>query len=468
MPPSEKPYYADGYEKYLAEFIGTFLLVVTVGCNILTTPEGTAAHWAITSIACVLMVSIYALGGVSGAHFNPAVSVSLTLAGKMPFGEAVVYTVIQIIAGVLAGTGFHALLSDHGQAPITVGPNKPFTWVEAMIVEVLYTCMLCLVVLNVVTSKKHRGNEFYGLAIGFVMIAGGYAGGQISGGAFNPAIAMGIDISSGAFNRNQSHFLVTESILYVTYELLGAALAALLFRLVRPDEYIDPDEEGYDREYSLSTVLTAEFIGTFYLCLTVGLCVLCQSPATAWAAAAALMSMIFALGNVSGAHFNPAVTLAIVLRGGGLFPADRAGPFMVVQLFASIVAALVCKAARLGGTYGFGPALNSSNPYGWGAISIAEVVYTFVLCFVVLSVCTGDSPLKEYYGLAIGSCVTAGGFAIGAVSGGALNPALAFGTTIVHLCSGGVLMNGLAFCSLEFLGSALAATAFRVMYNKDV
>jgi aquaporin Z len=382
----------------------------------------------------------------------------------MPFGEVVVYICVQLLSGVLAGMLFHAFLSGHGQAPITIGPNLPFTWVEAFIVEALYTCMLCFVSLNVVTAKKHRGNEFYGLAIGFSMVAGGYACGQISGGAFNPAIAVGIDMSAGAFDRNLS--FMTESFLYLIYELLGAALAAFLFRLVRPDEYIDGVDEGY-REYSLSTVLIAEFIGTFYLCLTVGLCVLCKCPATAWAAASALMSMIFAVGNVSGAHFNPAVSLALVLRSGGVFPADRAGPYMLVQLCASVVAALVCKAARLGGTYGFGPSLNSSNPYGWGAISIAEVVYTFVLCFVVLFVCTGDYPLKEYYGLAIGSCVTAGGFAIGSVSGGALNPALAFGTTIVHLCNDGVLMNGLAFCSLEFLGSALAATAFRVTYSKE-
>lgn len=465
MPSTHQAYYKDeGYQKYLAECIGTFLLVFTVGCEILASPEKAAAHWAITAIACVLMVLIYALGGVSGAHFNPAVSCALGLAGKMPFGEVVVYMLCQILSGVVAGMCFHAMLAGHGQAPITIGPNLPFTWVESMIVEVLYTCMLCFVFLNVVTAKKHRGNEFYGLAIGFVVIAGGYACGQISGGALNPAIAVGIDISAGAFNSKQP--FITESILYTIYELLGALLAAFLFRLVRPDEYIDPDEEGY-REYSLTTVLTSEFIGTFYLCLTVGLCVLCKHPATAWAVAAALMSMIFSLGNVSGAHFNPAVTLAFVLRGGGVFPAERAGAFMAVQLFASIVAALVCKVAHLGGTYGFGPALNSSNPYGWGAISVAEVVYTFILCFVVLYVCTGDSPLKEYYGLAIGSCVTAGGFAIGSVSGGALNPALAFGTTIVHLCSGGVLMNGLAFCSLEFLGSAIAATAFKATYSKD-
>eukprot|EP00746_Dinoflagellata_sp_MGD_P010517 gnl/MRDRNA2_/MRDRNA2_121739_c0_seq1.p1 gnl/MRDRNA2_/MRDRNA2_121739_c0~~gnl/MRDRNA2_/MRDRNA2_121739_c0_seq1.p1 ORF type:complete len:512 (+),score=71.48 gnl/MRDRNA2_/MRDRNA2_121739_c0_seq1:130-1536(+) len=467
MPPisSENTYYyAEGYQKYLAEFMGTFLLVMTVGTLVLTTPEGTAAHWAITSIACVLMVLTYALGAVSGAHFNPAVSAALGLAGKMPFGEVVVYTCVQFLSSVLAGICFHAFLSGHGQAPITVGPNLPFTWVEALIVEVLYTCMLCFVFLNVVTATKHRGNEFYGLAIGFVMVAGGYASGQISGGALNPAVALGIDVSAGAFNHTQA--VISESILYLIYEFLGAALAAFLFRLVRPDEYVDPADEGY-REYGLSTVLLAEFIGTFFLCLTVGLCVLCKSPATAWAAAAALMAMIFALGNVSGAHFNPAVTLALVLRSGGVFPAERAGPYMIVQLCASVVAALVCKAARLGGTYGFGPTLNSANPYGWGAISIAEVVYTFVLCFVVLYVCTGESPLKQYYGLAIGSCVTAGGFAIGSVSGGALNPALAFGTTIVHLCNDGVLMNGLAFCSLEFLGSALAATAFRATYSKD-
>merc|ERR1719160_861921 len=188
-----------------------------------------------------------------------------------------------------------------------------------------------------------------------------------------------------------------------------------------------------------------------------------MSPATPWSAAAALMCMIFSLGNVSGANFNPAVTLALVLRGGGIMPAARAAPYMLVQLLGSIFAAIVVRITHHNGTYGFGP--GPKAVFGWGPIAAAEIAFTFVLCFVVLCVCTTDTPLKQFYGLAIGSCVTVGGFAVGAVSGGALNPAVALGATMLHLGHGGKIVNGLSFAALELLGGALAAVAFRATHN---
>jgi len=437
-------------QKYIAEFIGTYLLVFTVGCNVLTSPAQTAGNWAATSIACVLMVAIYALGGVSGANFNPAVSVSLGLQGKLDWKTVGGYSIVQILAGIIAGFSFRGAFGGHGQKPFLLGPGEGFTWFQVMIVETLYTCMLCFVVLNVATARKNRGNEFSALAIGFVIVAGGYAAGGVSGGAFNPAVAFGIEVSSGTFGW---------SCLYLIYELLGAALASALFHAVRPDDN-GQAQDGDDFVYQLPTMLLAEFIGTFYLCLTVGLCVLGKSPATPWSAAAALMSMIFSLGNVSGAHFNPAVTLALVLRGGGVFQPARAAPYMLVQLVGSIAAALVVKLVHHGGTYGFGPGPKAT--FGWAAIASAEIKFTFVLCFVVLCVCTRvEQPLKEFYGLAIGSCVTAGGFAIGAVSGGSLNPAVALGATLVHMPNGGSIVNGLSYAALELLGGALAAVAFR-------
>merc|ERR1719378_1421538 len=128
-----------------------------------------------------------------------------------------------------------------------------------MLAEILYTFMLCFVVLNVAAAKKNNPepnkNQFYGLAIGFVIVAGGYAAGNISGGAFNPAVALGIDISS----KGLGYY----GWMYTLFEFLGAALAAGYFRLVRPDEF------GSSFEYSLGTKLASEFIGTFYLVLTV-------------------------------------------------------------------------------------------------------------------------------------------------------------------------------------------------------
>merc|ERR1719281_696612 len=208
--------------KYLSEFIGTFMLVFTVGCNVLTG----SPVWAATSIACVLMVSVYALAGVSGANFNPAVSVALGLSNKLPWTEVGMYCAVQIVAGIVAGLSYGALFFK----VFNLEPQADFGWWEAMLAEVLYTFMLCFVVLNVATARKNEGNQFYGLAIGFVIIAGGYAAGGISGGAFNPAVALGIDVSSAGLGFGWGFA-------YTGYELLGSALAAGAFRIVRPDEF---------------------------------------------------------------------------------------------------------------------------------------------------------------------------------------------------------------------------------------
>eukprot|EP00971_Amphidinium_carterae_P190579 3782248-Amphidinium_carterae.1 len=93
-----------------------------------------------------------------------------------------------------------------------------------------YTFMLCFVVLNTAASKVHAGmNQFYGLAIGFVIIAGAYSAGSMSMGAFNPAVAFGVDISSAGKG-------VKYSFLYAAFELLGAGIASGLFVLCRPEE----------------------------------------------------------------------------------------------------------------------------------------------------------------------------------------------------------------------------------------
>lgn len=439
--------------KYIAEFIGTFLLTFTVGCNTLATPQITGANWSPTSIACVLMVAIYALAPTSGGHFNPAVSCALGFAGKAgSWAEIFPYCAVQILGAVCAGLCYNVVLAGHGQKPFTLGPQVGFGWTETMLVEVLYTCMLCFVVLNVATTRTSAGKEFYGLAIGFVIVAAGYAAGGISGGAFNPAVSIGIDFAGRATSFGWC-------LGYSCFQILGALLAAILFRAVRPEEY------GQE-EYTVHTPKVkalSEFIGTFYLCFTVGLCVLGKSPATAWSAAAALMCMIYSLGSVSGANFNPAVTLAIYLR--GLHNLRDVLWYMAAQLLASVVAALLCICAYHK-TYGFGPG-DAKAGYGWKGVASAEVTFTFVLCFVVLSVCTVQSnTLQHMYGLAIGSCVTAGGLAIGAVSGGALNPAVALGATIVDGTQGGAkLTDGLAFAALECLGGALAAFAFKAVHG---
>jgi aquaporin Z len=435
--------YKPAWTRYLCEFLGTFLLVFTVGCNVLA---GNST-WAVTSIASVLMVSIYAMGSVSGAHFNPAVTTAITLCGKMDsWLEALIYMVVQLAGGILAGLCYLVIFGKS----FNLAPGEGFGWASAMTVEILYTFMLCFVVLNVACPAMSNGNEYYGLAIGFVIVAAGYAAGGISGGAFNPAVAFGVDVSSAGLGFGWCFA-------YMSYELTGAALAALCFAVVHPEEFLNAD--GVPRRVNETVKkLTAEFIGTYFLVLTVGLNVLGGSPAAAWSIAASLMCMIYAVGNVSGAHFNPAVTFAILLSGRKKIPGGimEAAGYMFVQIVAGILAGGTYS-LLMGTSFGLGP----GPKYNWIAVALAEIIFTFILCFVVLNVATvASSPAKDMVGLAIGMCVTVGGYAIGAISGGSLNPAVSFGIDTAHAVHGNFWSNCLLYSGCEFIGAGLATLFF--------
>merc|ERR1719343_315762 len=129
---------------------------------------------------------------------------------------------------------------------------------------------------------------------------------------------------------------------------MGAALAAVLFKVGRPADF--------DGEKSIATELVSEFLGTYMLVLTVGLNVLGKSKAGAFSIAASLTSMIYALGDVSGAHFNPAVTVAILASGRcpDLTPA-KAGSFIGAQIAAGIAAAFTYAFIYQGATFALGP-----------------------------------------------------------------------------------------------------------------
>jgi len=430
--------------KCTAEFVGTFLLIFTVGCNVL----GGSATWAGVSIAFVLMVCIYALGGISGANFNPAVSVTLGISRAMggpglDWKTVVIFAGVQTAAGIAAAICYSLLF---GQS-FNLAPAKGFSWYHAGLCELLYTFMLTFVVMNVAAAKKNVGekNQYYGMAIAFTVVAGAYGAGAVSGGCFNPAVALGIDVSSAGRGFGWS-------IAYVIFELLGAAMAAALFKVVRP--------EDFGGEKSQVTELVSEFLGTYMLVLTVGLNVLGSSKAAAFSIAAGLTSMIYALGDVSGAHFNPAVTVAILASGRcpELTPA-KAGTYAGVQIAGGIAAALTYAFIYQGATFGLGPVGSST----WAGVSVAEIVYTFVLCFVVLCVAVSErTKASHLFGLAIGSCVTVGGFAIGGISGGSLNPAVSFGIAAANILSGGVFYKAFIYSALELIGAAAAAGVFMI------
>jgi aquaporin Z len=427
-----------------SEFIGTYLLVLTVGCNVL----GGSGTWAALSIASVLMVSIYALGSVSGANFNPAVSLALLLNGTFSPGKACVYMLTQVVGGLCAGATYLWL---HGKA-FNLEPGPGFTWQGAAVAEIAYTFMLCFVVLRAAVSESNpANNEYFGLAIGFVIVAGGYAAGWISGGAFNPAVAIGIDVASAGMG-------VKYCLPYAAFEFIGAALAVGANNMVEKNSPLGAS----------GSKMLSEFLGTFMLVLTVGLNVTGGSPAPALSIGASLMCMIYALGGVSGAHFNPAVTMA--LTAAGKSPVGDVAPYMVSQIAGGICAALVYTF-----TTGSAVPLAPGKGFGMGAAAFAEIMYTFVLCFVVLNVATltgtggmtSGAKSSQIYGLAIGFCIVVGGYAIGGVSGGSLNPAVSIALDTTNAMKGGSWMNCLLYSAFEFVGAGLAAGAFMVVRDEE-
>jgi aquaporin Z len=206
--------------KYAVEFIGTFFLVATIGLVLL--PPGEAGPFAPLAIGSVLMVMVYAGGHVSGAHYNPAVTLAVYLRGKCTLNDAIGYWIVQVVAGVVAAGVVLSI-----EARPAAAPELPDI-LRALLAEFLYTFALCFVVLNVATAQATSGNSFYGLAIGFTVMVGAYAVGPISGAAFNPAVAIGIILMRLSAASNIWIYLVGA--------LAGGAAAAYAFRAINPED----------------------------------------------------------------------------------------------------------------------------------------------------------------------------------------------------------------------------------------
>lgn len=169
--------------KYIYEFIGTFFLVFTVAMTVFSPATSLVAPFA---IAAALAMMVYAGGHVSGGHYNPAVSLSVYLRGKLSSKDLFFYFLVQFLAAlVAAGVTFFL----KGAAPVVIIDINP---ISALLVEFLFTFALCFVVLNVATAKESKGNSYFGLAIGLVILVGAYVVGPLSGAVFNPAVALAL------------------------------------------------------------------------------------------------------------------------------------------------------------------------------------------------------------------------------------------------------------------------------------
>lgn len=202
----------------VAEAIGTFLFTFAIIGAVNSGSELTPL-----AIGLALMVLVYATGHISGAHLNPAVSVGAWLRGAIDLTGMLTYVGAQLVGAALAGAVSFAIWPAGEATAIQTGP--------AFLVEALWTFVLVYVVLNVATSKDHPNNSFYGLAIGATVFVGAVAVGGISGGGFNPAVALGLSITG--------QFAWGAYWLYLVAPIVGGALAAFAFRLLNSDDTIE-------------------------------------------------------------------------------------------------------------------------------------------------------------------------------------------------------------------------------------
>jgi aquaporin Z len=214
------PPWATEIRKYAVEAIGSFFLTLVVVVSVLS-------HSAFTPLAAgaMLMVMIYAGGHISGGHYNPAVTMAALVRGRIGGVEAVGYWIAQVVGGVVAGWIGRAVVNPPAVATLTLTGH---TEAAAAVAELLLTFALCYVMLNVATSKDQPGNGFFGLAIGFTVAAGAFAVGGISGGVFNPAVALG-GATAGAFAWSTIW-------VYLLVQLGAGVAAGLAFLALNPGD----------------------------------------------------------------------------------------------------------------------------------------------------------------------------------------------------------------------------------------
>eukprot|EP01128_Nolandella_sp_AFSM9_P005237 TRINITY_DN2504_c0_g1_i1.p1 TRINITY_DN2504_c0_g1~~TRINITY_DN2504_c0_g1_i1.p1 ORF type:complete len:266 (-),score=22.11 TRINITY_DN2504_c0_g1_i1:56-853(-) len=208
---------------YAIEFLGTLVLVLAI------TTSGDAVL-APLGIGFTLMILVFWGGHISGGMYNVAVSVGVLLAGrgKLAPGRAGVYILVQLLGG-LCGAFLGLYLTGNVSYP---GSLPSFG--KILVAEGIWTFTLLSVILNVATVEANDGNSYYGLAIGGTVVAGAVIMGPISGGIFNPAVAVGLffaDLASGGHPKWQ--LLLID----IGAELAGAAAAALFFRMTNAKEY---------------------------------------------------------------------------------------------------------------------------------------------------------------------------------------------------------------------------------------
>lgn len=421
------------------------------------------------------MVQVYAFGHVSGAHFNPAISLTFACLGNLPFIRMLMYWAVQILGGIVG-----ALIADAVAGP---GPIQPFTplsklpdpALSALFGEILYTMALCIVVASVATAHADEPNSHYALAIGFTLLSAVSSIGSVSGACLNPAVGTAVDFV--ALSTTPPTF----TWVYWVGPLVGALGAAGIFtglkRAVAMDLEVANDDALLE-DGSLASlagrlplrVVVFEFLGTFFLTLTAGL------GAQPLAVGAILTAFIFASEGFCGGDFNPAVTIGALIRLGVLRQEMwKCLAIVLTQTTAGIMAGFACLAIK----HEVGWPHPDGSVGTFGAF-VYELLWTALLVTVVLNTTTPTMPastgVAELYktrssthGIAIGMTLTVGIIGAGmqgAGSGGVFNPAVGTGLSLASLAGDGEDASATwIYWLAPVIGGIMAAGMFKILHS---
>lgn len=452
-------------QSLLCEFVGTFFLVLTI---VLSggrgSPDPTAASRAYIAIGLTLGGMIYAFDHISGANFNPAVTLAFVLTRRMKIMTAILYVLVQTLGGICGALMAYAIAN-----PSTIQPFAPSGTVTnpaaaAFGVEALYTFALVLVQQNAAAEKNAREpNSYFGLAVSFTVLAGAKAVGPISGGCFNPVVGTALDFAALLSNGSSMNYIWV----YWAGPLLGACAGAFV------KVYMNLPSHAEAEGLPIVVPLT-EFLGTFFLVLTAAL------TADGLAVGAMLLAMVYMGDHVCGADYNPAVTVGVAIRMGVSW---REYWKVAVTLAAQFVGGIVGAFAA----YGLAGRVNFPNVDGLHGLAGAATFEMFWTALLVYTVCAVMTPVsaeepgsmeerkghsRSYQGLAIGFVLAGGIYCAGKYgggSGGVFNPALGSAITMVDsLLQGGNPANLWVYWVGPFAGSILGAGLFTLMhYHQD-
>ena len=410
--------------------MGTAFLVIVTR---LTSKADTEQRFM--ALGMTLASLIYAFDHVSGAQFNPAVTLGMVVSRNMRPLTGLLYALAQTLGAVAGGLFSHAIASQSDFVNVLPSPTG-----AGWAVEFLYTFALILVQQNAGAEKNAREpNSYFGIAVAFTVLAGSCATFPISGGCFNPAIGTGVEFAA-LFNPTNPGGL-QNLWLYWSAPAAGA-LAASGVKWYQ-------NLPLHRRAEELPAVIPlTECIGTFFIVLTASLT--STQPMAPMAIGAMLLAMVYMGDHVCGADYNPAVTLGVALRfASPLAEWWKVGVTMAAQFLGAIGAAFaaygITGEVRL-------PANAAAASEGlWGAVGF-EAAWTALVVYVVCAVMTPTAGEEEagkersghsrsYQGLALGFVVAGGIYAAssngGAGSGGVFNPALGTGIVLVQATLGG-------------------------------